>query len=115
MDEIRGDTFAEGSSTLPTDKTLPSLEHQPPRPTSPTLCSTEHNFLESPTDPSPGGIAAQLRRFCSYSRTMQASHLIERYTALVKEDPHMYRAAESLLSTLSYLATNRFGFLSDIS
>ena len=41
---------------------------------------------------------------------MQASHLMERYTALVKEDPHMYRAAESLLSTLSYLATNRFGF-----
>jgi hypothetical protein len=90
--------------------------------------SSEENVLETSAnvvpDPSlstgsaPTGFTAQFRRLvnpsfsCAQNGKAVASDLLERYTArytaLVKADPHMYRAAESLLSTLSYLATNRY-------
>lgn len=35
------------------------------------------------------------------------SHLLRTYSRLVKTDPHMYRGLESLLASLSYIATNR--------
>jgi len=67
--------------------------------------STEPVDYNTPTECS--GISAQLHSMSCINGAATITHLLTRYTALVKADPHMYRGAESLLSTLSYLATNR--------
>ena len=73
--------------------------------------STEPVDYNTPTECSDTGISAQLHSMSCINGAATITHLLTRYTALVKADPHMYRGAESLLSTLSYLATNRLLYL----
>ena len=96
MNEI-GAAFTPESDLRPAS---PEQEPNVPSP-QPTASSREENMLETHTSCAPLECGAAT-----------VTHLLARYTALVKEDPHVYRAAESLLSSLSYLTTNRsyFGY-----